>query len=156
MKNFSLELKHKWESTLNLNVSNELKSLWKLATIFNPYRKDLVAVFEDDNLKYDFAYLCKQFIEPSEIEEIKQKIREYLLENVPENQIEVLDFWKNAASRFPKLSNVATNCLSIGSCEAERAFSALRHIQSPEKSKLTLKHLKMYLMVYFNNKLQNT
>lgn len=156
MKIFSDELKQKWHQTINTNVSAELKKLWKMSKVFDPYKKQLIRIFDEEGeLKSDFAHLCKQFINPDELQKLKNQLNEYLLESPPENEnINILQYWIDSKNQRDVLSKLAINCicLPIGSCEVERAFSALRQIQTPERNQLSESSLKAYLMLYFNNK----
>ena len=125
---FNKSLAEKWQATCARNLKEDVcdpEGLWKKAVVLDPFLK--VSQSQDFMSYRDFFGLDGDA-------NLKEEFDQYLGEPIPDNpELQTLDFWKAAISRFPNLLPKVLQLLSIpnGSCEVERSFSKLRNLQNP-------------------------
>lgn len=147
MKTFMEELHNKWVKTIERNLNPKTSNLWKHVSIFDPFQKNHnlldVKAFCGDMTQYNLQ---------------EDSVHDYMKQILPNKEgFDLFDYWKEQAISFPELSNFILDILSMpsGSCDVERSFSNLRQIQTPQRTSLSEENLKMQLMIYLNNKIQN-
>lgn len=157
MKKFSSVLKTEWRRAFQRNVSDSVRSAWEIAGLLDPFQKNLfVPINEEGDLDNRLKTIFQshdRLMDTEKLLNLKRDVEKYMEEAMPENkEIEILQYWVDSAERYPVLSELACDILSIpiGSCDAERAFSALRHIQTEDRNRMSQEYLRMYLILYFN------
>ena len=134
---------------MNRNVDASIKTMWHKTSAFDPFYKSMHTSNAEDFVK--ILSLC---CEPSN--QLQDEIAAYIREPSPENQdLDIIKFWIDAGARYLSLSKSVLTLLSIptGSCDVERSFSHLRHLQTPERNGAMEETVCMQMMLYVNNKL---
>ena len=80
------------------------------------------------------------------------QVQTYLLEQTTKRESNPLQYWKQNASRFPPLADVAVKflCAPCTSVDSERLFSSVSNVLNAKRNRLSADHVEMLVFLKKN------
>jgi hypothetical protein len=151
-KRFKETLYKKWIQTATSNLDSNVfgeNGIFRKSMIFDPFLKK--------SQNQNFNYYHNLFRNICDDKRLETEFNQYMTEDLPQNdEIQPLEFWYSKRQLYPNLYKVVVTILSMAfsSIDAERSFSKFRDVLTFKRSSLSVEHLKMYCILYFNGDIE--